>query len=269
MLRHDHPLFPANAYKTHEWPSAHKELKLLRYLVPQVSVNLASARVMKRMERELQPKAMILVVGGGRQRKDLEAVFSPEKFAIIYSDIDIGADVDLFSDAHELPFASDSFDAVITTAVIEHVMYPEQVVAEIVRVLRPGGRLYSELPFMQQVHEGAYDFTRYTLSGHRRLMNHFEEIESGMVAGPGTALAWSVEYFLTAFAGRSFNRKILKAASRYGTFWLKWFDYYLAGRPQAMDGASCTYFYGSKSYTNTPDEVIIDRYIGGKKLSHI
>jgi hypothetical protein len=31
---------------------------------------------------------------------------------------------------------------------------------------------------MQQVHEGAYDFTRYTLSGHRRLFNGFTETSS-------------------------------------------------------------------------------------------
>ena len=269
LLRHGHPLFPTSAYTKHERPASVEKSGYLRRLVPQISVNLAGMRILKRLEQELQPEAAILVVGGGRQRKALGAVLSSEKFVTIYSDIDIEADVDLFSDAHELPFANEIFDAVITTAVLEHVMYPEQVIAEIVRVLRPGGRIYSELPFMQQVHEGAYDFTRYTLSGHRRLLNHFEELESGMIAGPGTALAWAIEYFLTAFADRPLSRQLLKASSRFATFWLKWFDYYLAKKPQAMDGASCTYFYGSKSSSNIADELIIARYVGGNSLSHI
>jgi len=57
------------------------------------------------------------------------------------------------------------FDAVWIQAVLEHVLDPVRVVAEIHRVLRPGGLVYSEIPFMQEVHEGAYDFTRFRLSG--------------------------------------------------------------------------------------------------------
>jgi len=60
---------------------------------------------------------------------------------------------------------------VVTTAMIEHVLYPEEVGAEICRILKVGGLLYSELPFIQPVHEGAYDFTKYTLFGHRHLFN--------------------------------------------------------------------------------------------------
>ena len=103
--------------------------------------------------------------------------------------------VDLFCDAHELPFLDETFDGVIASAVLEHVVYPERVAAEIHRVLARRGLIYSEIPFLQQVHEGAYDFTRYTLSGHRRLLNHFEEFSSGVVAGPGTTLAWAIEHF--------------------------------------------------------------------------
>lgn len=104
-----------------------------------------------------------------------------KQFTFIYCDIDSNAEVDLFCDAHELPFVERVFHGVIITAVLEHVLYPERVVNEIHRVLVDGGAIYSEIPFMQQVHEGAYDFTRYTLSGHRLLMNQFQELSNCLV----------------------------------------------------------------------------------------
>jgi SAM-dependent methyltransferase len=176
--------------------------------------------------------------------------------------VDPRADADIFCDAHDLPFVDSMFDAVITTAVVEHVLYPEQVASEIARVVKLGGLVYSELPFMQQVHEGPYDFTRFTLSGHRRLLNNFEEIDSGMVAGPATALVWAIEHFSLAFFSRRLPRLIAKGAVRLTWGWLKYLDYLLAGRKEAMDGASCTYFLGTKRSTRVSDLAIIERYVG-------
>ena len=51
---------------------------------------------------------------------------------------------------------------------------------EIYRVLKSDGIVYIETPFMQQVHGGKYDFTRFTYLGHRRLFARFQEIESGI-----------------------------------------------------------------------------------------
>jgi len=45
------------------------------------------------------------------------------------------------ADAHELPFADASFDAVVGNLAIMHLSRPERAMAEFVRVLRPGGRL--------------------------------------------------------------------------------------------------------------------------------
>lgn len=45
------------------------------------------------------------------------------------------------ADATELPFADESFDAVMLVSMIHHVDEPERALAEARRVLRPGGRL--------------------------------------------------------------------------------------------------------------------------------
>ncbi len=83
----------------------------------------------------------------------------------------------------------ESFDGVICQAVLEHVLDPYRCVEEIHRVLRPNGLVYAETPFMQQVHGGTHDFTRFTHLGHRRLFRKFAEVDSGVVCGPGMALA--------------------------------------------------------------------------------
>jgi len=195
LLRPDNDIFRQEDYLHAGLPSSDVSVRGLVRFIPSPSVNLASQRVLALVRQLLieLSSATVLVVGGGRQRQWLdERLGAGDTVRVVYSDIDVCADVDLFCDGHDLPFAESVFDAVVTTAVLEHVLFPERVAAEIHRVLKVGGLLYSELPFMQQVHEGAYDFTRYTLSGHRRLFNGFSEIESGMVAGPGTVLVWAI-----------------------------------------------------------------------------
>jgi len=265
MMRPDNPLFSAQDYL-----GATEQVGKpgLGRLVPSLSLNLSSDKCITRLAGMLPDDARILIVGAGIQRGWLDPKLSAGTRTIIYSDVDVRAAVDLFCDGHDLPFADASFDAVVTTAVLEHVLYPERVAAEITRVLRVGGLLYSELPFMQQVHEGAFDFTRFTLSGHRRLFNAFEEVDAGMVAGPGTVLAWSWENFILAFARGARTRKILKGFGRFAFGWLKYFDYLLKDRAEAMDGASCTYLLGRRSERRVSDVEIIQSYVGGKPMSH-
>jgi SAM-dependent methyltransferase len=208
-------------------------------------------------------------VGSGHQKRELVAILgSPLQARLLCTDVSASADVDLFCDAHELPFDDGSFDALITTAVLEHVLYPERVAHELHRVLREGGLLYSEIPFIQQVHEGAHDFTRFTLSGHRRLLNGFQEIQSGMVAGPGTALVWSIEHFMIGFTRNRLVRSLLRALARYTFFWIKYFDFFFRHRTAALDGASCTYFLGSRRNQVVSDADIIIGYKGGARASN-
>lgn len=266
LFRPDNDMFSAAAYAAP--PAAGASKPGLARFVPEPSVNLSADRVVRRLGELLPAGAAVLVVGSGGQRAWVEPMLGGGERRVIYCDLDVRADVDLFCDGHDLPFVDACFDAVVTTAVLEHVIEPERVAAEIARIVRPGGYLYSELPFMQQVHEGAYDFTRYTLSGHRRLFRHFAEIEAGMVAGPGTVLAWSLENFLLAFARRPRTRRLTKAAARIGFAWLKNVDRWLKDRPEAMDGASCTYLLGRRATEPVRNQAIIDGYVGAKHLSH-
>jgi SAM-dependent methyltransferase len=77
--------------------------------------------------------------------------------------------VDALASADDLPFDDATFDCVLCTEVLEHCSEPAAVLAEIQRVLRPGGQLFLTTPFMVALHEMPHDYYRYTPSGLRHL----------------------------------------------------------------------------------------------------
>ncbi len=130
----------------------------------------------------------LLVVGGGTVGDGSATVLTNERIETISFDIYPSAATTFVGDGHHIPLRDESVDAVWIQAVLEHVYRPELVVSEIARVLRRGGLLYAETPFLQPVHEGAYDYERFSLSGHRLLFGDFEEVASGPLGGPASVL---------------------------------------------------------------------------------
>ena len=72
--------------------------------------------------------------------------------------------------AESLPFENESFDAVLSTQVYEHVPDPGRCVAEAVRVLKPGGRIVLTVPGVWPTHEAPYDYWRFTRHGLKHLL---------------------------------------------------------------------------------------------------
>lgn len=228
------------------------------------SRNLSRSRCLRRLCVLAPDASPVLIIGSGRQRKAVEGELGPG-VVVVATDVAPDADVDVFADAHQLPFRDAAFGAVIATAVLEHVADPSQVMSEIVRVTRPGGLLYSEIPFMQQVHEGAHDFTRFTLSGHRRLANRYDVIDSGAVAGPGTAALWAIEHLCLALGG-SRRPRLTKALIRVAFGWLTMIDSVIAQRPAALDAASCTFVLGRLRSTDAISDLqVIEEYRGAQR----
>ena len=270
FLSEENSLFPPQAYDDSNAQQSDRNsfAVLLKPLVPTRSVNLSRTRMFERIASDHGANSLkILVIGCGRARAAIEAAFSQTKFRFCHTDIDVNSDGDVICDAHDLPFESESFDGVITTAVMEHVLSPDTVAAEIVRVLTPGGFVYSEVPFLQAVHEGAYDFTRFSLSGHRRLFERFDEQDAGMVAGPGTALVWQLNECARFLVPTRPLSNVVRLLVRYLTFWIKYLDYMVAKHPRAVDAASGTYFYGTLRSTPVDAADIVRRY-GDMSFSH-
>lgn len=267
LVRPHHEIFSIDKYARFAKRKKTRR-EFLSRLAPSPSVNLGRARVLRTLEDELTARwemPYVLVLGAGKQADRLARAFN-KPLILISTDIDPSSPIDLICDAHDLPFRAGSFQGVVATAVLEHVLYPERVAGEIARVLCESGVVYSELPFIQQVHEGAYDFTRYTHSGHRRLFNAFREIDSGVVAGPATALVWSLERFAGSLVPSKNAATALKLMSRLFFFWIKYLDYVMLNEKAALDAASCTYFLGfrERGYTRS-DLDIIQSYTGGEE----
>lgn len=206
-----------------------------------------------RQVREAVPQPKILVIGAGDTTLD-----GP----VTYTDVAFGKNVQCIADAHDLPFEDASFDACTVCAVLEHVADPQRCVAEIVRVLRPGGYVFSETPFMQPVHMGAHDFTRFSYLGHRRLFRQFDDIQSGIAGGPCAAAGLALRYALTSLTNRPSMHKWLKMLGLLVTYPFRWLDRISLSHASAYDSASAFYFFGILRPDPIPDRELLQHYRG-------
>ena len=184
----------------------------------------------------------ILIIGGGTIGAGCEEFIKQYQKDIIAFDVYDSENIDFIADAHSIPIIDEYFDLIIVQAVLEHVLLPDTVVSECNRILKKGGFIYSETPFLQHVHEGAYDFTRFTLLGHRILFKQFEVIKSGIIGGLGQSLLWSIEYFAR---GLFRSRKIGKIV-KLSFFWVRLLEKLIPGAYN-NDGACGCYFLGKKT----------------------
>jgi SAM-dependent methyltransferase len=208
-------------------------------------------RLVEDLIAETKERPRVLVIGGGAIGSGIEALYRDSRVDLLAFDIYTSDNCQFIADGHQIPLKDKSVDGVVIQAVLEHVLNPQLVVDEIYRVLRPGGLVYADTPFMQQVHEGPYDFTRFTESGHRYLFRHFALRNSGVVAGLGTQLLWSIIYF-----SRGINYRAGQVA-RIAFWWLPKLDP-LLNPHVTVDGASSNFFYGHSS----PDIISATELVG-------
>lgn len=184
----------------------------------------------------------LLVVGGGTVGSGSESLYERDDVDVIAFDVYCSDAVSFVADGHAIPLASASIDGVWIQAVLEHVLDPAGVVAEIHRVLDEAGLVFADTPFLWPVHEAAYDYTRWTPSGHRWLFRDFAVVEAGVSSGPGRTALLGLRYLGAAIFG---SYKIGQALT-LPVAWLRLLDRFCRDR-WSLDACAGLFFYGQRA----------------------
>lgn len=85
----------------------------------------------------------------------------------------------------DIPVEDERFDRILFNQVLEHVDDPTAVLAELYRVLKPGGRILCTVPLFYQEHQQPYDFFRYTRFALQKLFEDagFENVQVEWLEG--------------------------------------------------------------------------------------
>ena len=193
-----------------------------------------------RMVLEHIPKGGVAIdVGSGPERLGKE---------FINVDIFPFPEVDIVSDATQLPFRNNSVDSAVSESLFEHVPDASKVAREMVRIVKPGGFVYVSAPFIHPYHASPDDFNRWTISGLKHMFPDLEIVKSGVRSGPWSALLLFMAYWLGVIF--SFGSK--KVAPFLAHIFmlvlgpLKYFDYFFMHLPGSEAVATHLYILGKK-----------------------
>jgi SAM-dependent methyltransferase len=215
--------------------------------------NTRSAKNLRRLESEVfaeNRSPVILNAGSGDASGPGMGALS-DRFRARTINLDTAAlpAVNLRGDVGAIPVADGCVDLVLAKALLEHVPDPGAVIGEFARVLRPGGRVYIEMPWLEGYHGYPSDYRRWTGDEMSRVFaeHGFAEVETGVVAGPASAAG----LFFREFLGSFFDTPALKFLSKdvVGSvlvFPCRFLDIYLARKKSARVLAAVVYFIGVK-----------------------
>lgn len=105
---------------------------------------------------------------------------------------------DVLAPSESLPFADSSFAAALSLTVLEHVRDPFRCIAELARVVRPGGTLYVVVPFLQPYHGYPGHYFNMSHEGLATLIEPYFEIEESGTPPFGWPI-WTLTWFLNRY----------------------------------------------------------------------
>jgi len=189
----------------------------------------------------LLPKSASICDVGAGGRRILPDVTTVDGFA--------APGVDVVSDIHRLALSDRVFDCVFCTGTLEHVRDPRQAVAEIHRIVRPGGIVHIDVPFIQGYHADPTDYWRFTLDGLKLLCEDFDELASGTHIGPTSGLVWIAREWANSWSSHRVISNVLLGTFAVLLAPLKYLDYLMIRGARSHRVASAVYFRGRRPAT--------------------
>ncbi|WOJ92971.1 class I SAM-dependent methyltransferase [Congregibacter variabilis] len=102
---------------------------------------------------------------------------------------------DIVADLNEpLPIMSCNADTVLSLSVMEHLREPRSFLAEAHRILKPGGAMILQVPFMWGVHEAPHDYFRYTNFGLKYLFEKAGFVDIVVHPQTGFWAMWTMKF---------------------------------------------------------------------------
>jgi len=91
-----------------------------------------------------------------------------------------------------IPYPDTSYDLVIAIDMLDRLLSPSNIVAEVYRVLKPGGTIYLEVPYLQPYDHVRGGYWRFTPEGVQVLLTSNKLIveDFGIANGPGSTMHW-------------------------------------------------------------------------------
>lgn len=125
--------------------------------------------VFQTLEEELKPVLGYLqgaVLNAGSGSRDItEFLLAHGATSVDNCDVHSAIPNAIIADLTSIPRQDATYDAILCNAVLEHVQYPDRVVQELRRLLKPNGYLVLCIPFMQPNHPCPDDYRRYSRQG--------------------------------------------------------------------------------------------------------
>ena len=146
--------------------------RVLRRHLPRTFYWIQYHRMLRNIEDRTREKHALFrdLIASASDKPCLQIGVRDAKYAPHWTSVDRydrAAYIDYADDIHDLQFADGTFDIVVCNAILEHVEDPQRAIRELRRVLKIGGRIWVEVPFLFPYHPAPEDYWRVTLSGLR------------------------------------------------------------------------------------------------------
>ena len=177
------------------WKISGKDAEYIRNTPITSSIYLQLSEISEAIRRNAHYAYGVLIdIGSGNvPYKKFFEPFVKKYFTIDIPDFD-GKKPDIFGDALNLPIKDNSVDTAFSSQVMEHIAYPQKMVDEIYRVLKPNGICILSTHMANPLHGEPHDYFRFTKYGLKHLFRNFSKIEK--IEENGGALLSSMQFII-------------------------------------------------------------------------